>query len=218
MTIQTRAAATRQCIISAAVDLFCDRGYAETSLTDITGRAQVTTGAFYYHFDSKEDLAKNLINEGWPKALAVIDQCLAAPAPGLENIIVMTYAVSALLKSDRSVWISNHLNQAFGQLSEEGRRGFEHRATVFADRMAATLLPNDLLPDVTPQQVGSMVWITLHGCHLLSDAMTDSVSDRLSESWPILLRGMVTAESLPYFQQFVNRTAVRYQTQSTTAS
>lgn len=212
MATQSRSASTRQSIISAAVELFTDRGYSETGLSAITARAEVTTGAFYYHFDSKEDLARTIIIEGWPKALAVIDGCLESPSPGLENIIVMTYALSSLMKRDKFVWIANHLNQAFGQLSETGREDFETHAVEFADRLATKLNSADLLPDVTPHQVADIVWTTLHGCHLLSDAMNDSVSDRLSQTWPILLRGIVPEESLPYFLQFVTRTAARYQT------
>ena len=140
MATQSRSASTRQSIISAAVELFTDRGYSETGLSAITARAEVTTGAFYYHFDSKEDLARTII-EGWPKALGVIDGCLESPSPGLENIIVMTYALSSLMKRDKFVWIANHLNQAFGQLSETGREDFGSHtvcAVMTADFLAFT--------------------------------------------------------------------------------
>lgn len=212
MALQARAEATRRRILDSAVDLFDELGYGETGLADVLHRAGVSKGAFYYHFDSKEDLARTIIIEGWPKALAVIDGCLESPSPGLENIIVMTYALSSLMKRDKFVWIANHLNQAFGQLSETGREDFEAHATQFAERLANKLSPADLLDDITPRQVADMVWVTLHGCHLLSDAMKDSVSDRLSESWVILLRGIVPDAELPYFQQFVTRTASRYRT------
>lgn len=55
-----------------------------------------------------------------------------------------------------------------------------------------------------------MVWITLHGCHLLSDAMNDSVIDRLRESWSLLLRAIVPDESRPYFKRFLSSTASQY--------
>lgn len=43
---QSRAEATRQRIIDAAVILFAENGYADTGLNDITAAAKVTTGAF----------------------------------------------------------------------------------------------------------------------------------------------------------------------------
>ena len=71
---QSRAEATRQRIIDAAVILFAENGYADTGLNDITAAAKVTTGAFYYHFASKESVANAIIREGWPKAVEVLER------------------------------------------------------------------------------------------------------------------------------------------------
>ncbi len=207
-TSQTRSSETRQDIINAAVELFADKGYGETRLQDIVDRAHVTTGAFYYHFDSKSALAMAIIAQGWPKALVVIDGCLNdSPSGGLERVIAMTFGLSSLMKHDRTVWVANHLNQAFGELSQEGRRGFENRARQFIARVAAVVGVEDIRPGVTPDDVGSQVWITVHGCHLLSDALGTDVIGRLERSWRNLLPGLVTADSLSYFEQFVARTA-----------
>lgn len=207
---QPRAFATRQNIIDAGVELFADHGYGETSLGDITGRAGVTTGAFYHHFESKEALAWAIIEQGWPKAVEVLDAVLGSPNPGLERVIEMTFSLSALMKSDRSVWIANHLNQAFGQLSERGRREFKDHAQEFISRIAHAVQPGDLRPEMTPECVGNQVWIVLHGCHLLSDAMMDDVIQRLAGSWSALLPSIVPAESLPYFLMFADRAASRH--------
>jgi hypothetical protein len=56
-----------------------------------------------------------------------------------------------------------------------------------------------------------MVWITVHGVHLLSDAMMDNVFPRLAESWRMLLPAIVPADSLPYFSQFLARTAAQFE-------
>lgn len=207
-TLQNRSSETRQEIIAAGVDLFTEKGYGETRLQDIVDRAHVTTGAFYYHFDSKHALASTIIAQGWPKALAAMGSCLNdSPSAGLERVISMTFVLSSLMKHDRSVWIANHLNQAFGQLSHEGRRGFESRARQFIARVAAVIGPQDLRSDVTPEDFGSQVWIAVHGCHLLSDALGSDVIVGLERSWRNLLPGLVPADSLSYFEQFVTRTA-----------
>lgn len=207
-TSQSRSAATRQDIIDAAVDLFTEKGYGETRLQDIVERAHVTTGAFYYHFDSKAALAAAIMAQGWPKALEVVDGCLNdSRAPGLERVILMTFALSSLMKRDRTVWIANHLNQAFGELSEEGRRGFESRARTFVARVAGAVGAEDIRPDISPEDIGQQVWITVHGCHLLSDAMGSDVMAGLERSWLSLLPGLVPDPEVSYFQQFVRRTA-----------
>ena len=69
MVRQARSEATRKKIINAAVDLFAEVGYQATGLGDIIERAEMTKGALYYHFDSKEALATAIIEEGANTAL-----------------------------------------------------------------------------------------------------------------------------------------------------
>ena len=48
--------ATRKALVDSAVGLFAERGYAGTSLDEVTGRARVTKGALYHHFTGKQAL------------------------------------------------------------------------------------------------------------------------------------------------------------------
>ncbi|HEX6443477.1 MAG TPA: TetR/AcrR family transcriptional regulator [Streptosporangiales bacterium] len=59
MTVQaTRRAVPRvpQRLVSAAAELFAERGYENTSVQQIVQRAGVTKGAMYHHFSAKDDL------------------------------------------------------------------------------------------------------------------------------------------------------------------
>ena len=47
---------TRQALLQAARTLFGERGYATTSLDEITSAAKVTKGALYHHFGGKQEL------------------------------------------------------------------------------------------------------------------------------------------------------------------
>ena len=53
-------AATRQKILDSAHDLILDQGYAATSLDEILSASEVTKGAFFHHFGSKEAMADAL--------------------------------------------------------------------------------------------------------------------------------------------------------------
>jgi AcrR family transcriptional regulator len=61
MTRATAKAMTRQRLIGEARRLFRERGYAATSLEQIAEAADVTKGAIYGHFASKEDLLLSAI-------------------------------------------------------------------------------------------------------------------------------------------------------------
>lgn len=67
-------AVTRQRLLEQARRLFREHGYAATSLEDIAEAAEVTKGAIYAHFSSKEDLL-----------LSAIEMTLAPEYPALLN-------------------------------------------------------------------------------------------------------------------------------------
>jgi len=72
MTQATPAPTTRERLIQAAIALFWERGYANTSMSDLLNAAQANSGSFYHFFDSKEELL-----------LAVLDRYLAMLHPQL---------------------------------------------------------------------------------------------------------------------------------------
>ncbi|MBH1934645.1 TetR/AcrR family transcriptional regulator [Streptomyces sp. AV19] len=62
MAKQDRAIRTRRTILEAAAVVFDERGYEAATITEILARAEVTKGALYFHFASKEDLAHAVID------------------------------------------------------------------------------------------------------------------------------------------------------------
>jgi AcrR family transcriptional regulator len=57
-----RSRATRAALIELAADLFAERGYAQTSVRDISRRGRLTTGAIYGNFRNKADLLAEAIS------------------------------------------------------------------------------------------------------------------------------------------------------------
>ena len=64
-------------LAAAALELFIERGFAATRLDDVAKRAGVSKGTLYLYFDSKEDLFKAVIREGYVAPLAEAEQFLA---------------------------------------------------------------------------------------------------------------------------------------------
>ena len=210
MARQARGAATRQKILEAAIELFTDNGFGVTTLNDIADRAELTSGALYYHFESKEALAIGIIDEGWPKTWDLIVKHLDSAALGLESVIRMTFALTDLMQRDNLLWLAHHLGQTFGQANLEARDGCQKRMTMFIDRVAEAVRPSDLGDGITPQAVGTYFWLVTYGSELLSRTLMENCSARLAANWMMLLRSISSADSLRYFEQFLVRTAEQF--------
>lgn len=74
-------------LAAAALDLFVERGFAATRLDDVAKRAGVSKGTLYLYFDSKEELFKTVIREGYLAPLAEAEQLLTAFNGTAEELI-----------------------------------------------------------------------------------------------------------------------------------
>jgi TetR/AcrR family transcriptional repressor of nem operon len=59
----SKAANTRLTILHKAFELIYSKGYQTTSIDDIIATTQVTKGAFYYHFKTKDEMGVAIIDE-----------------------------------------------------------------------------------------------------------------------------------------------------------
>ncbi len=63
MTRSKKRNLTEESIIKAALDLFYEKGYAHTSVKEITERANIAKGTFFNYFPTKEDLMQHFAKE-----------------------------------------------------------------------------------------------------------------------------------------------------------
>jgi AcrR family transcriptional regulator len=72
-----RAEQTRAAIVTAALDLFRERGYDAATMRMIAERAAVSTGNAYYYFSSKEELIQEFYSRNQAEHLAACREVLA---------------------------------------------------------------------------------------------------------------------------------------------
>ncbi|MBP7523964.1 MAG: TetR/AcrR family transcriptional regulator, partial [Propionivibrio sp.] len=74
-------------LVSAALDLFVDRGFAATRLDDVAARAGVSKGTLYLYFESKEALFRAVIEEAIVPLLAAAEDEIAGYEGGSIDLL-----------------------------------------------------------------------------------------------------------------------------------
>ena len=91
---QPKTRDTRERVAAAALEVFSERGYAAASIDDIVERAGTTRGAFYYYFEGKDDVARDLQRDLWHR---LAGEAQAAFDPTLDTITNLKRAFDILL-------------------------------------------------------------------------------------------------------------------------
>lgn len=96
-----RTEATRQALLDAAKGLFAEKGMDLTTIDDITERADVGKGTFYYHFKNKSGLVNEVMGRMLLDLRAAVDaKCRGAE--GLEDLLNLL--ISAHLEFFNTQW------------------------------------------------------------------------------------------------------------------
>lgn len=74
-----RDAAVREGILRTATQIFGERGFRSTTIKSIAAAQGISPGTVYLYFDSKEELFRQAVEEGWDEFLAEIRRIVSAP-------------------------------------------------------------------------------------------------------------------------------------------
>ena len=111
--VKEEAEKTHEMILKSAVLLFADKGYDKTTLNDIAESLNMTKGAIYWHFESKEKLLIELLDS----ALEHFRNDLDAVMPDGELTFV---AVAKMMIKNACGMIGDRLGEAFFRLVHSG--------------------------------------------------------------------------------------------------
>lgn len=96
---QHRSEETRGRILQAAIRLFSKNGYDATGVAEICQAAEVSKGAFYYHFPSKQTVFQALL-ENWLATLNTQIDVMLSNAPDVPTGLVRLAAMTGPIFQD----------------------------------------------------------------------------------------------------------------------
>ncbi|GGI00986.1 ScbR family autoregulator-binding transcription factor [Arthrobacter liuii] len=193
MVLQDRAKATRGAALLGAAAVFEEHGYGGATLSRVSEVSGLTKGALYFHFQSKEDLARAVIEVQHRIAAAEGERILAENLPALTKIILMCRGFGLQLVDEPVVRAGIRLTfeaTAFGppvrgpyedwiaimeQLTERSKSELQIRASIDAGAFARYLVAS------------------FTGVQMVSGVLTSraDVMQRIEEMWEILLPGIL---------------------------
>ena len=211
MARQARSEATRQKVIDAAVELFDEIGYPATGMGDIIGRAQITKGALYHHFDSKEAVAAAVIELGSATLLTTFVSACQSAVPAVENLIHSTFVIADHMAGDKVTRAAARLTHTLGHLSEAAAHANRAWLAAMSAQLTRVAEEGDLREDVDSDAAAETIVAATIGSTLMSAEMSDGTDlpARLLRMWGVLLAAIVPDDSLPYLREFLRREPLR---------
>ncbi|MEU3555842.1 ScbR family autoregulator-binding transcription factor [Streptomyces fragilis] len=180
---QERAERTRAAVIQAAAEVFAEHGFSGTSVAKIADRAGVTLGAIYFHFRSKDELARYIV--------LAQPELVVPPLPsrGLQHAVdvTLTWAYqlleSPVLRAGaRLVWEQ----ESFTSSGENSHRQWS--ALIEQDLRAAQSM-RELRAGVNVRSLSRLIVNACTGAQMHSGVETGHVDlpERVEDIWACLL-------------------------------
>ncbi|MZD06785.1 TetR family transcriptional regulator [Streptomyces sp. SID5785] len=190
MPKQDRAIRTRRVIVEAAAGVFEERGFQAATIAEILARGQVTKGALYFHFASKEALARGLLEEQLPDGLPLLPRSIK-----LQEVIDLIASQTYRLRTDPVVRAAVRLSLDEGAMG--GRRGdaFTGWSGQLARSMEEAAGRGELLPHVVPGESADVLVGAFAGIQSMSQALSNYAD--LAERMEALTRHLMPAIALP---------------------
>ncbi|MFD7402213.1 ScbR family autoregulator-binding transcription factor [Streptomyces sp. NPDC059866] len=184
MAKQERAIRTRRAILEAAGAVFDEHGYTSTTIAMVLERAEVTKGALYFHFPSKESLAQAVLDEQVPFGAVPQQPCR------LQEIIDMTFVVGERLLTNPLLRGSVRLT-----VDQATPSGVDHSGPFrqWGERLMVLMEQarerGELLPTVEPRNTVDLLVGGFAGLQLMSRALSGraDLGHRLSVLWGHIL-------------------------------
>ncbi|MGH3382867.1 MAG: TetR/AcrR family transcriptional regulator [Actinoallomurus sp.] len=96
--VEARLSASRERILSAALAIVAERGYAGCSVAAVARRAEVATGSVYRHFPAKTDLVAEVFRTASQREVDAVARAAALELTAAESVaaVIETFAGRAL--------------------------------------------------------------------------------------------------------------------------
>lgn len=194
MAKQKRGMKTRETVLQAAGVVFSKTSYAAATLSDVIAEAGVTQGALYFHFDSKLDLATQVIARQHELSISLGNQFMSRELPALANMIELSGSLANQITTDSIVRgglrLSTETPELFPDYASEPYLDWIEAADQLLRRAIGE---GQVLPQSDIGALARYVISAFTGVQVVSQAVTQwrDLYERVEEMWTFLLPSIV---------------------------
>ncbi|GHA99149.1 MULTISPECIES: ScbR family autoregulator-binding transcription factor [Streptomyces] len=167
MARQQRAIRTRRIFLEAAAEVFDEHGYDAATIAAILERAGLTRGALYFHFTSKEELARGVLEE------AVTSDGVTPQTFKLQEWVDIALLLAYRLPREPMLSASIRLSVDPRARSLFGTR-WPDWITLGAELLTEAKERGELLPHVDPVATSRLLVGAWTGVQLVTESMADA--------------------------------------------
>ena len=202
---ERRADTTRQRLIAAAAHQFAHRPYSMVSLDDILAEAELTKGAMYFHFASKQALTVAIIDDLTEMSRAAVTESVARQMSGLETLIDLVYLLAVQDSQNAVARAGVRLLETLDDtaLASPPWQSWIEFVTTLIEK---AVTEGDDVDDHDPEDIAKMLVALWVGIRRISDLdQPEQHLDNLQKAWMLALPSFTNPDRIDYFTQFIKR-------------
>jgi TetR/AcrR family transcriptional regulator, transcriptional repressor for nem operon len=205
-TGERRADTTRQRLIAAASHQFARRSYSMVSLDDILAAAELTKGAMYFHFPSKQALALAIIDDLNEMSRAAVAELLTRRMSGLETLIDLVYLQAVQNTQNEVARAGVRLLETVDNTTDLSTTTWQTWIEFVTTLIQKAVTEGDVADHIDPEDVAKMLVALWVGMRRISDLdQPESYLDNLQKAWMLALPSFTNPDRTDYFTQFIKR-------------
>ncbi|MFC4223022.1 ScbR family autoregulator-binding transcription factor [Lysinibacter cavernae] len=191
--MQARAKITRQNIIESSSAVFLRKGFAASTISDIADEANITKGAMYFHFKSKELIARAII-EIQVEANETLHATLEAKQlTSFEAMIEMSHEMSRLIQDNIVYAAATRLAVEVGVFGDPIAQTYDAWNDPVTHLVKATIDDGYVSTTVEPEVLAEFLVTTFTGIQTVSLVQSNygDLRERIDDMWRIVLPGIL---------------------------
>ena len=203
---ERRADTTRQRLVAAASHQFARRSYSMVSLDDILAEAELTKGAMYFHFPSKQALASAIIDDLTEMSGAVVTELLARRMSGLETLIDLFCLLAVQDIQHEVARAGARLLETLDNTTALPNTLWQSWIEFVTTLIQKAVTDGDVIDNTNPEDVAKMLLAVWVGMRRISDLdQPEHYLDNLERAWVLALTSFTNPDRIDYFTQFIKR-------------